>query len=95
MTTNTVRAEMINLTAGRLAWLRCLAAHGGEIPWTNMPKQAGTNTPMTNKTWLPLVDNELITARYGQRNFREREGWLFSITDKGIAALRNHSERQP
>lgn len=83
------------LTELRIKWLAYLAAAHGETPWARMPtsdKAANrftiTKRPATHLTWRPMVDAGLITARFGQRNFREVPEWLFTITDAGRAALR-------
>lgn len=74
------------VTPTRLRWLQHLAKHG-ETPWGRMPKRDNALGAVTNGTWKPMVDAGLITARYGQRGFREPVDWLFSITDVGRAAI--------
>jgi DNA-binding PadR family transcriptional regulator len=54
-----------------------------------MPKNIsnGAARHMTSKTWLPMVDAGLITARYGQRHYSELPDKLFTITEAGLAVV--------
>lgn len=78
------------ITPARLRWLQVLAEQkhkGGEVPWDRMPKRSNCVGSVTNRTWRPMVDAGLITARFGQRHFSEMPDWLFAITDAGRAAI--------
>jgi len=74
------------MTPTRLLWLQQLAKQG-ETRWERMPKRKNGLGVVTNKTWRPMVNAGLITARYAQRHFSEPMDWLFAITDAGRAAI--------
>lgn len=80
---------MMQLTETKLLWLHHLAkadARQPEVRWEKMPRTV-TGKTVSNRTWKPMAEAGLITARFGSVYCLDPLDWLFSITNAGRAAI--------